>query len=49
VVDVTSGDISFGGVTGPSATPGYDLASGWGTVDAAHFVPRLAAESGNER
>jgi subtilase family serine protease len=38
VVDVTSGDISFGGVTGPSATKGYDLASGWGTVDAARFV-----------
>ena len=42
IVDVTSGDISFGGVTGPSAGPGYDLASGVGTVDAARFVPQLA-------
>jgi subtilase family serine protease len=42
IVDVTSGNISFGGVTGPSAGPGYDLASGWGTVDAAKFVPQLA-------
>jgi subtilase family serine protease len=31
-------------VTGFQATPGYDLASGWGTVDAARFVPALAAE-----
>jgi subtilase family serine protease len=42
IVDVTSGNISFGGVTGPSATKGYDLASGWGTIDAAKFVPALA-------
>ncbi|MGN6608659.1 MAG: S53 family peptidase [Jatrophihabitans sp.] len=46
VVDVTTGDISFGGVTGPAATTGYDLASGWGTVDAARFVPALAAAAG---
>ena len=38
VVDVTSGDISFNGVTGPSATKGYDLASGWGTIDGSRFV-----------
>ncbi|HEV7206508.1 MAG TPA: S53 family peptidase [Jatrophihabitans sp.] len=43
IVDVTSGDISFSGVTGPAATPGYDMASGVGTVDAARFVPQLAA------
>jgi subtilase family serine protease len=29
-------------VTGNVAGPGYDLASGWGTVDAATFVPALA-------
>ena len=29
-------------VPGFSATPGYDLASGLGTVDAARFVPALA-------
>jgi subtilase family serine protease len=42
IVDVTSGNNSFGGVTGYSAAKGYDLASGWGTVDAAKFVPALA-------
>jgi subtilase family serine protease len=42
IVDVTSGNISDHGVTGPSAGPGYDLASGWGTIDAAFFVPALA-------
>ena len=38
IVDVTSGNITFGGVTGYTASPGYDLASGWGTIDAAKFV-----------
>jgi len=42
LVDITAGDNSFGGVTGYPATPGYDLASGWGTIDAAKFVPALA-------
>lgn len=42
IVDVTSGDNSFGGVTGFTAKAGYDLASGWGTIDAAKFVPALA-------
>jgi subtilase family serine protease len=42
IVDVTSGNNSFGGVTGFTAGPGYDLASGWGTIDAATFVPALA-------
>jgi subtilase family serine protease len=42
LVDVTSGNTSFAGVTGASATKGYDLASGWGTVDAAKYVPALA-------
>jgi subtilase family serine protease len=42
VVDVTSGNNSFAGVTGFDAGPGYDLASGWGTIDAAKFVPELA-------
>jgi subtilase family serine protease len=45
IVDVTIGDISFGGVTGPAAVPGYDLASGVGTLDAARFVPQLALAS----
>jgi subtilase family serine protease len=50
IVDVTTGNntVSFtqGGslhtVTGFSAQPGYDLASGVGTVDANSFVPELA-------
>lgn len=37
--DVTSGNNSFNGVTGFSAVPGYDKASGWGTVDMGIFVP----------
>jgi subtilase family serine protease len=50
IVDVTSGNntVSFsqGGrehtVHGFAARPGYDLASGVGTVDARYFVPELA-------
>ena len=42
LVDVTSGDNSFAGVTGYPATTGYDLSSGWGTIDASQFVPALA-------
>jgi subtilase family serine protease len=55
VVDVTKGNntVSFsqGGhvdtVHGYSAQPGYDLASGVGTVNAASFVPELAALAGH--
>ncbi|HEY2521378.1 MAG TPA: S53 family peptidase [Streptosporangiaceae bacterium] len=42
IVDVTTGTNTFGNVTGYQARPGYDLASGWGTIDAARFVPALA-------
>jgi subtilase family serine protease len=42
IVDVTAGNNSFGNVTGYTAGPGYDLASGWGTINAAVFVPALA-------
>ena len=45
LVDVTDGNNSFAGVTGYNAGPGYDLASGVGTVDAARFVPALASLS----
>ena len=41
--DVTSGKTSFHGVTGFSATIGYDKASGWGTVDMGLFVPAFLA------
>jgi subtilase family serine protease len=54
IVDVTSGDntVSFSQdgreqtVTGFSAGPGYDLATGVGTVDARYFVPELARLAG---
>jgi subtilase family serine protease len=42
IVDVTSGDNSFDGVTGYPAKKGYDLASGVGTIDANKFVRALA-------
>jgi hypothetical protein len=55
IVDVISGNntVSFtqGGtlhrVTGFSTLPGYDLVSGVGTVNAARFVPELAAAAGH--
>jgi len=46
LVDITAGNNSFAGVTGYNAGPGYDLASGWGTIDAAKFVPALARAAG---
>ncbi len=54
IVDVASGDntVSFTQdgreqtVTGFSARPGYNLATGVGTVDARYFVPELAALAG---
>jgi len=42
IVDITTGNNSFAGVTGYDATPGYDLASGWGTINAYKFVHALA-------
>jgi subtilase family serine protease len=57
IVDVTKGNttVSFsqGGrmhtVRGFAARRGYDLASGVGTVNAALFVPELAAAAGHEK
>lgn len=54
LVDVTSGNNTVGfsqnatnyTVTGYSAGPGYDLASGVGTINAALFVPELARAAG---
>jgi hypothetical protein len=51
IVDITKGNntVSFtqGGklvtVAGYPALPGYDLASGVGTVNAAKFVPEMVA------
>ena len=55
LVDVTQGNTTFGPFTntdgntytvqGTAAGPGYDLASGVGTIDAARFVPALAFAS----
>ena len=45
IVSVTSGNNSFGGVTGYNATAGYNLATGWGTIDGPQFVDALAAHS----
>jgi subtilase family serine protease len=42
IVDITTGNNSFGGVTGYGATPSYDLASGWGTIDGYNFIHALA-------
>jgi subtilase family serine protease len=42
VLDVVGGDNSYAGVTGWNVTTGYDLATGWGTIDASTFVPALA-------
>jgi subtilase family serine protease len=44
VVDVTSGSNASGGVPGYSAADGFDIVSGWGTVDAAKFVPALVKQ-----
>jgi subtilase family serine protease len=51
ITDIVTGNNSFSffqaghahTVAGFSARPGYDLASGLGTVNAAYFVPELAA------
>jgi subtilase family serine protease len=55
IVDVTSGNntVSFTQngklytIKGYSATKGYDLASGVGTVNGAYFVPELARAAGH--
>ncbi|HUN31339.1 MAG TPA: S8 family serine peptidase [Trebonia sp.] len=47
IVDITSGNNSIKlrstgtTVAGFSAGPGFDVASGWGTIDAAKFAPAL--------
>jgi subtilase family serine protease len=45
IVDITTGNNSYQGVKGYSAGRGYDLASGWGTINATLFVNALAAHS----
>jgi hypothetical protein len=43
IADVVSGNNSAPKVTGFSAARGFDVASGWGTVNASRFVPSLVA------
>ena len=38
IEDVTSGNNSYNGVTGYNAGAGYDLATGWGSVDMTAFA-----------
>ena len=45
IVDVAKGCNTTSSVTGFCATTGFDTASGWGTIDAAKFVPALVAAS----
>jgi len=40
--DITEGDNSFAGVTGFAATPGWDLATGWGTPDDGMVLHLIA-------
>ena len=40
--DITIGNNSFAGVRGYNATPGWDLATGWGTPNLGNFATRLA-------
>jgi subtilase family serine protease len=40
VIDPTTGQVLVPGFT---AGPGFDVASGWGTIDASTFVPALVA------
>jgi subtilase family serine protease len=40
--DITSGNNSQDGVPGYSATPGWDLVSGWGTPDLSEFFSDIA-------
>jgi hypothetical protein len=40
VIDPQTGQVRVRGFT---AAPGFDVASGWGTVDASMFVPALVA------
>ena len=41
--DITTGNNDFNGVKGFNAGPGYDQASGWGTVDINQFVSAMGA------
>lgn len=43
IADVVTGNNSVPAAAGFAAGPGFDVASGWGTIDASRFVPELVA------
>jgi len=45
VTDPATGNVLVQGFT---AAPGFDVASGWGTIDASKFVPALVAATQND-
>lgn len=49
IVDVTEGNNANSGVPGFDAGKGFDIVSGWGTVDAAKFVPALTKAAKHHR
>ena len=46
--DITVGNNSFEGVTGFSATPGWDLATGWGTPNTGFVAKLTPGKGGND-
>jgi subtilase family serine protease len=46
LVDVTTGNNTYMKISGYKAATGYDVVSGWGTVNAAEFVPALVQALG---
>jgi subtilase family serine protease len=44
IVDITTGNDTQYGVPGFGAGKGFDIASGWGTVDPKAFVPALVKQ-----
>jgi subtilase family serine protease len=44
IADITTGNNTQYGVPGFAATKGFDIASGWGTVDPRAFVPALVKQ-----
>jgi hypothetical protein len=48
LVDVTTGSNRIKNIPGYAATTGFDVASGWGTVDASRFVPALATAAAQQ-
>ena len=47
LIDVTDGNNTAYGVSGFAAAPGFDVATGWGTLNASAFVPALARAAAN--